>query len=169
MKWGQGQDIETPQEQLSYNLRFGTSKNENNEVIGDMVAGLLGQTQSESSQMIGNMHYSTYVVLNIPRQAYYWQVQTIDLQRGVGVWSQPDLINEETHGGWDNEDILLSTCCFQYDYEAVCSTPNLKGKVSIEFRLRDFERNNCQLTDFQFSYMYRHPTTRYILNRSAAL
>jgi len=154
LKWRNGWDVETSSNQLSYNIRLGTSKN-GNDASEDVISGKISQIQSESSLFIGNMYYSTAVVLNIPRKTYFFQVQTIDLQKGVSPWSEVLIINKEAHAGWDEEDVLISTTCHQYEYNEVKSDPNypsLRGKVKISFKIRDYETNTCTLTDFNYSY-----------------
>ncbi|RLD17225.1 MAG: hypothetical protein DRI36_04460, partial [Caldiserica bacterium] len=154
LRWGNGNDSETPQSQLTYNLKLGTSK-EGNDVNDNIISGKISQVQSESSLFIGNMHYSTSVVLNIERKTYFFQVQTIDLQKGLSPWSNILIVNEEPHAGWDNADVLISTTCHQYNYEEVKNDPkypSLRGKVKISFRIRDYEKNTCTLTSFAYSY-----------------
>lgn len=141
--------------QVSYNIRFGTSSGNYN-----VTSGALGSTDNSGS-FWGNVGRSTYVWLNLDPKSYYWQVQAIDESKVPGDWSAEMIINEPPVSGWSEDFVLPSTCAVQWtmygsgDSSVVDSSGvfrnERRGMVDIFFKVKDREKNYCWLTDFGYS------------------
>jgi len=140
--WGIGSDVITDDNRLCYNIRMSTYFDAG-QAGNNVVSGALGTTQGQTGQRWGNVGISTWTYLILPKKTYFWQVQAIDGGLAAGNWSAVQTINELPHGGWDSDDVLVSTCCAQ-------STDG-QGLVTVNFRLRDPDENLCRLSSFYYS------------------
>jgi len=145
LTWGPGSDAETTDEDaLQYNLLLKSA-------AGIVVSTAGGSIFNEGAGFYGNMMYSSWTILNIDRKTYFFSVQTIDGQGAGSSFSQEKIINEKSYPGWDVEDIILSTCCRQYNREEVEASPELDGCVKTNFKIKDYEKDMCALTTFYYS------------------
>ncbi len=153
LEWAQQNlDDWTDPEELSYNIRFGTAPG-----CYNIISGAIGSTDNSGSSW-GNIGRSTYVYLNIQPSVFFWQVQAIDTSKSTGAWSAEQKINNEPFGGWNSDDIILSTCASQWTIDMAVNppgSPNIeesrRGLVDIYFKAKDMEINPALLTSFEYS------------------
>ncbi len=153
LEWNPPTDDHTPENQLSYNIRLGTSPGNYN-----VISGAIGSSDNSGS-FWGNIGRSTYVYLNIEPKAYFWQVQAIDTSKSTGAWCIEQSINESPICGWNDNNILVSTCAGQWTFAEIISTATGKvvvveerrGLVDIYFKIKDSERLDSILTGFEYS------------------
>ncbi|HEY4787184.1 MAG TPA: T9SS type A sorting domain-containing protein, partial [Bacteroidales bacterium] len=84
LEWDKATDIITPQDQLSYNVRIGTSP-EAYDVVSPEASTVNGVRWIPA---IGNAGQTTgYSINNLPSGTYYWSVQAIDNAFAGGEWA----------------------------------------------------------------------------------
>jgi hypothetical protein len=74
LRWGKGEDRETPVDGLSYNIRVGTQTG--------------GVNILSQARPLGDYIHNNFVILKVPKQKYYWSVQTIDSGFANSEWSK---------------------------------------------------------------------------------
>ena len=82
LTWGQGNDNETSQDGLYYNLIIGNSSGATN-----TVTGMFGGSGKPTNGYFGNMLKTGNILLNITPQKYWWKIQTIDTTFAKSNWS----------------------------------------------------------------------------------
>jgi hypothetical protein len=151
LNWGDGSDVLTNSNQLAYNIRFGTATG-----CYNMISGAIGSTDISGS-FWGNIGRSTYVYLSISPKTYFWQIQAIDTSKSTGPWSAEQIVNTPPIGGWDSNNVLLSTCAVQWTTSRIRNPANndiissRRGLIDINFRAKDLESNQSLLTGFEYS------------------
>ncbi|MCD6312064.1 MAG: VCBS repeat-containing protein [Elusimicrobia bacterium] len=143
--WGEGSDAETPDNLLQYNL--GLRDDAGNVVISTVS----GTVFAECSGFYGNMLYSSWTLLDIPRKTYFFSVAAFDAQGGKSPPSAEVTVNEKPYPGWAGENVLLSTCTRNYTLEEILIDQEKKGVIITDFKLKDFESNQCTLKNFEYS------------------
>jgi hypothetical protein len=93
LSWDKGQDTQTPEDGLYYNLRVGTNPGSN-----DIVTGVY------ATPLFGNMQQRRQISLNVPDMTYYWAVQTIDTGLLASEWSEEQIYNPV---GIDDTNIVI--------------------------------------------------------------
>ncbi len=74
LQWDRGSDIETPQLNLTYNIRLGSSPG-----TGDIISPLTAENNVRQLAGMGNKFQSLYTaVSDLSAGTYYWSVQSID-------------------------------------------------------------------------------------------
>ncbi|MEA2081913.1 MAG: FG-GAP-like repeat-containing protein, partial [Elusimicrobiota bacterium] len=143
--WGTGTDAETSDNLLQYDLAL---RDDSGNVIVSTTAGTVF---AECSGFYGNMIYSSWTLLDIPRQTYFFSVISLDAQGGRSAPSAEITVNEKSYPGWEGEHVLLSTCTHSYTLEEILLDSSKKGVVITDFKLKDFENNTCSLKDLEYS------------------
>ncbi|MBN2407184.1 MAG: VCBS repeat-containing protein [Elusimicrobia bacterium] len=149
-QWDHTTDDHASQNQLSYNIRIGTSSGDY-QIISGAIA-----TTDNSGSFWGNVGRSTHVYLSVKPQTLFWQVQAIDTSKSTGAWSSEQVMNEKPLSGWEADFVLLSTCASQWTLSKVQDGSgdlynDRIGMVEIHFKAKDREKNPVILTDFQYS------------------
>jgi PKD repeat protein len=86
LKWEPSADNQSPYQTLTYNVRFGTSKNNFNLTPSHSSAtGYLKIPAPGNAQLD-----TTYLLLNMPAGKYYWSVQSVDQVFKGSTWSPVD-------------------------------------------------------------------------------
>jgi len=81
LTWGNGSDVETPTNVLTYNLRVGTAPG-----LADVVYSEIGPGNTHPS--FGLMwHARTRTLHSLPAGTYYWSVQTVDAGLARSNWA----------------------------------------------------------------------------------
>ncbi|MCD6412680.1 MAG: VCBS repeat-containing protein, partial [Elusimicrobia bacterium] len=144
LNWGNGTDNETPTALLQYNLKL-------RDESGTVISPEGGDVFSECDGFYGNMLTSTWTVLNVPRKTYFYSIQTIDAYGAESSFSAETTVNEKPYPGWDSENVIPSTGCRQYTKDDVLQDFSLRGCVTVDFKVKDFEKNAVTGKNFEFS------------------
>ncbi|PKN00610.1 MAG: hypothetical protein CVU78_00105 [Elusimicrobia bacterium HGW-Elusimicrobia-2] len=145
LKWGSGADDETPDDLLQYDLAL---RDDAGNVVISTVSGTVF---SECSGFYGNMLYSSWTLLNVQRKTYFFSVTVLDSQGARSAPSSEVTVNEKSYPGWEEDNVLLSTCTRNYTLAEILIDPAKKGVIVTDFKLKDFESNQCTLKDFEYS------------------
>ncbi|MDO9514413.1 MAG: FG-GAP-like repeat-containing protein, partial [Elusimicrobiota bacterium] len=145
LKWGSGADGETPDDLLQYDLSL---RDDAGNVVISTVSGTVF---SECSGFYGNMLYSSWTLLNVPRKTYFFSIAALDAQGARSAPSSEVTVNEKPYPGWEEDNVLLSTCTRNYTLAEILIDQEKKGVIVTDFKLKDFESNQCTLKDFEYS------------------
>lgn len=135
--WDSGDDLETPAEALTYNLKVGDSTGAN--------AIMPGHSRANGERLInqiGNVQYTKkWQLLNLDNGAYTWSIQSIDagLQGSAFTASSQFVVDKSTNG---TADIKLTS-----SYQFVESTPS-NPQFSIEVTLKAENEAGDDITGF---------------------
>ena len=111
LQWDRGSDIETPQLNLTYNIRLGSSQGS-----GDIISPLTTGDNLRQLSGMGNTFQSLHIkVSDLSRGTYYWSVQGIDNNFDVSPFAPEQTFTISTQTG---------TTDFSADHPEIFCYPN---------------------------------------------